>query len=121
MAKPPPITSPYTPDLGKVRAWIDRMIKQQKFVQLISAVLALISRMCELNTELTKQLANLRRKRPRSETLERLERQLSLPLDGLISTQVARPTCGGGEESKPKTSRKNRHPGRGGFPPHLQR
>jgi hypothetical protein len=41
------------------------------------AVVALVIRMRDINTELTKRLGDLRRKRPRSETLGRLERQLA--------------------------------------------
>ena len=58
------------------------MIRALSFVELVAAVLALIGKMRDVNTELIKQLAHLRRARPRSETLDRLERQLALPLDG---------------------------------------
>jgi hypothetical protein len=75
-----PITSPYSPDLEQVKTWLEKMVKSMRFVELIAAVLALIARMREVNAELLKQLTNMRRKRPRSETLERIERQLSLPL-----------------------------------------
>ncbi len=51
-----------------------------RFVELVMAVVALIGRMRDINSELTKRVAHLTRKRPRSETLERLERQLVLPL-----------------------------------------
>jgi transposase len=67
-------------------------------------------------------LAELQRRRPRSETLERLERQLVLPLPGLV------PTKGEGEAPKPKAqpvrprrSRKGQHPGRAVFPAWLPR
>ena len=62
------------------------MIAALRFVELVAAIVALIARMRDINTELVAQLAHLRRARPRSETLERLERQLVLPLDGLIVT-----------------------------------
>jgi transposase len=75
----PAITSPYAPDLDKVRAWIEQMIKTLQFVELVAALLAFFGRMRDANTELLRQLAHLRRKRPRSETLARLERQLVLP------------------------------------------
>lgn len=48
-------------------------------MQLIAAVVALVTRLTDLNTELTKQLANLQRARPRSERLRALEAQLMLP------------------------------------------
>lgn len=120
MQKTPPITSPYAPDLGEVRAWIEKMIRALRFVELVTAVVAFISRVCEINGELTKQLANLRRKRPRSETLERLERQLVLPLAGLVSI-TTKPPAKNTAGAKPKTSRKGIHPGRGGFAAHLPR
>jgi hypothetical protein len=89
MTPPPPITSPYAPDLGQVRAWLETMIKALRFLELVAAVLALIGKMRDANTELVKQLAHLRRARPRSETLERLERQLVLPLGAIAAVSVA--------------------------------
>jgi transposase len=55
------------------------MIAAAKFVELVVAVVTFVTRLCVINAELTKQLADLRRKRPKSETLARLERQLLLP------------------------------------------
>src|SRR5215212_9806949 len=72
-------TSPYTPDLDQLRAWLEKMVAALKFVELIVAVVNLIARLRDINSELTKRVAHLTRKRPRSETLERLERQLVLP------------------------------------------
>lgn len=117
MDSPPPITSPYAPDLREVRAWLEKMIHGLKFVELIAAIVALIARVSEVNGELQKKLAELRRRRPRSETLERLERQLVLPLSGLVGPALAARRDG----SKPKPSRKGRHPGRAAFPVHLER
>ena len=85
------ITSPYAPDLEQVRAWLKKMITAVKFVELVAAVLSLLGRMRDINTELTKQLAHLRRARPRSETLERLQRQLVLPLVPVLAATAARP------------------------------
>jgi transposase len=96
------------------------MIAALKFVELVAASLALIDRMRDANTELTKQLANLRRKRPRSETLERLERQLMLPLVGIV-VSIAKPKTPPEDNTKNKPSRKGRHPGRAAPPPHLER
>ena len=80
MPKAPPLpTSPSAPDVGQVRTWLEEMLRARRFLELIAAVLALITRLRDLNTELTKRLAELRRARPKSETLRRLERQLSLP------------------------------------------
>jgi hypothetical protein len=55
------------------------MVEQLAFTRLIAAVVALVVRLRDLNTELTKQLAHLRRARPRSERLRALEGQLLLP------------------------------------------
>lgn len=117
------ITSPYAPDFHELRSWLLEMVKALKFVELVAAVIALVTRMHGINTELGKQLAGLRRKRPRSETLERLERQLLLPFLKIVKTPAQRPendaTGSGGKPDKP--SRKGKHPGRAGFPAHLER
>ena len=119
MRKPPPITTPYAPDLAEVRAWLEKMIAALRFLDLVAAVIALIGRMRDINTELTKQLAQLRRKRPRSETLKRLERQLLLPLAGVFASAAPKPAAD--ERTRTKKSRKGRHPGRGAMPSHLER
>lgn len=113
---PPSITSPYAPDLGQVRAWLEKMIAALKFVELVATILALITRMCALNAELAKQLAHLRRKRPRSETLKRLERQLVLP-HADFGHVVATPT----PTDKEPRKRGRRGGGRAAPPPHLRR
>jgi transposase len=117
-----PNTSPFAPDLEAVRAWMEEMIGAMRFVDLVIAVVAFITRMCELNRELTKKLAELQRKRPRSETLKRLQRQLSLPFGDLVRAQPAedQPTTHA-EPARPRPSRKGRHPGRAAFPAWLPR
>src|ERR1700744_5175993 len=97
----PPITSPYAPDLEEVRAWLKKMIAAMKFVMLVKAVVAFIERMCVINGELTTQLVNLRRKRPKSETLRRLEGQLALPLETIDPAPP--PTDAKGDDQKVKT------------------
>ena len=120
MATPPPITSPYAPDLGQLRAWMERAIKALRFVELVMAVLALVTKMRDLNTELVKQLAHLRRARPRSETLDRLTQQLSLPLVD-VGIAAVKPPQGDSPEPEKKPSRRGRHPGRAALPAHLPR
>jgi hypothetical protein len=90
MHEPERITSPYAPDLNEVRAFLEQMIRALRFVELIRAVLAFVTRVSEVNGELSKKLADLRRRRPRSESLERLERQLVLPLADLGITPARR-------------------------------
>lgn len=121
----PPITSAHTPDVEAVRVWLEEMIAALSFTKLVVAILALITRMRDLNTELTKRLAHLSRKRPRSETLKRVEQQLTLPLAGLNATlpkvgSTNKPTPEA-DKPKPKRSRVGRHPGRGALPAHLER
>jgi transposase len=111
-----PITTPYAPDLREVRAWLEKMIAAMKFVEIVVAVLALIGRMRDLNTELVKRLAHLQRKRPRSETLARLEHQLVLPLTSLAATK---PRSAPDVPAEPK--KKGTHPGRTAPPAHLER
>jgi transposase len=119
MSRQGPVTSPYSPDLSEVRAWLERMVHALKFVELIAAVLSLVVRMRDVNAELLRQLTHLRRKRPRSETLKRLERQLLLPLLGMGAATPTKPADK--EHPSEKKSRKGRHPGRAAPPAHLQR
>ncbi len=111
-------TSPYAPDLEELRAWLQKMAAAMKLIELIAAVLALITRMRDINLELTKRVAHLTRKRPRSETLERLERQLLLPLPGLVP--AAKPVAKSPEPDE-KKRRRGGGGGRGAFPAHLPR
>ena len=117
MADPQRITSPYAPDLGEVRAFLERMIRGLHFVELVAAIIAFVAKVCEVNGELSKKLADLRRRRPRSESLDRLERQLALPLAALGVAPARRPT----KPPREKKSRKGRHPGRAALPAHLPR
>jgi transposase len=111
--KTPRITSPYAPDLGQVRAWLEQAIRALKFFELVAAVVALVTRMGEINAELVKQVANLRRTRPRSETLRRLEGQLVLPFGSLVA--------GKPRPSREPKCRRGRHPGRAAFSANLER
>lgn len=122
MAAPakPLITSASGPDIGQVKTWLEQMIAAMKFAELIAAVLSLITWLCDINTQLTLQLAQFRKARPKSEKLLRVEAQLVLALPGLFpgrrASQEARAT-----EPKPKKSRRGRHPGRARLPAHLER
>jgi transposase len=120
MATLQPITSAHVPDLEQVRAWLQKMIASMRFVELIMAIIGLITRMRDINTELNKRLAHLSRKRPRSETLKRVERQLSLPF---MQSAEAKPPQSSTDNTvdKPKASRKGQHPGRRALPAHLER
>ncbi len=94
-----------------------------RFLEMITAILAFIARLCEVNGELNKKLAELRQRRPRSETLERLARQLLLPFGTIPSSAQ-----GAGAQARPKTDkhkfprdRKGIHPRRAPLPAHLER
>jgi transposase len=115
-------TSPYVPDLDQLREWLEKMLAAMKFVELVVAVIGLIGRMRDINLELSKRVAQLTRKRPRSETLERLERQLVLPLAGLVAPAAATAPAG---TAQPPGDEKKKHRTRGGggrgkFPAHLR-
>jgi transposase len=115
VSEPARITSPYAPDVVEVRIYLEKMIRTLRFAELVAAILAFVVRMAQINGELSKKLAELHRRRPRSESLARIERQLALPLAGLGgAAQEARPA------REPK-SRKGRHPGRATLPAHLPR
>lgn len=74
------ITSEYAPDLRHVERFIRQKFAEGALALLLAAVMALLTRMRDLNTELLKQLALGRRKRPPSETMRRL--QMELPFLG---------------------------------------
>ena len=65
--KPPLITSALTPDLEAVRKFVLDMIAKGAITALVAAIVALLSRMRDLNTELIGKLASKSRKRPPNE------------------------------------------------------
>ncbi|HEY6725644.1 MAG TPA: IS66 family transposase [Polyangiaceae bacterium] len=117
-------------NVEELQGWLQDMIKQLAFTRLIAAVVALVARLRDLNTELTKQLAQLSRARPRSERLRAVEAQLALPWamnseprnDGAAPMPEA-PTTGSDRGDAPRTpkGRKGKHPGRQSFPKDLER
>ena len=108
------ITGLYQPDVKEVRSWLQRMVAERRFVELIVAVVALISRFRDLNTELMKRLVHLRRKRPPSETLRRVTNQLAFSF-------MEQAAAAGEPQRKKRKRRRGKHPGRRGFPDHLPR
>ena len=111
-ATPSAITSPSVPDLEQVRAWIEAKLKALQFAELVVAILYLLTRMRDINLALVTQLGHLRRGRPRSEKLRRVEAQQLLPF--VLQTPSGKPP-------RPPKSRKGRHPGRAALPAHLPR
>ena len=71
-----PITSPLVPDLEAVRAFIVEMVSKGALLALIEAILGLLARMRDLNTELVRQLSQSRRARPPSERGSALQGEL---------------------------------------------
>jgi transposase len=119
MATPPPpqvekITCTYQPDVESVRAWLQKMVVEARFLELVVAVVALIARLRDLNTHLMKQVAHLKRARPPSETLRRLERQMTFSFLGKAPKAPA-------DDKKERKKRRGRHPGRRSLPGHLPR
>jgi transposase len=121
--KATPITSAHVPDLDVVRTFITDMIARGAIVALIAAVVALLGRMRDLNTELMAKLANKTRRRPPSETMRRL--QLELPLfmqpaandAGTVPTPPVLPV----REKKKRGPRIPHKHGRPRLPAHLPR
>ncbi|MBX3210767.1 MAG: transposase [Labilithrix sp.] len=66
------------PNLAALRRWMMEMLARGALVELVTAVLGLLQRMFEVNTELTARIASSSRKRPPNESLRRL--QMELPL-----------------------------------------
>jgi transposase len=117
-----PITSPFAPDVERVRAWLEQMIATLRFVELVKAILVLLTRMAQINAELTHRLHQARRGRPRSETLARLERQLVLPfMDVLGPAAPSTPEKEDATDEPKNKPRRGRHPGRAPLPAHLER
>lgn len=118
-----------TPDLKRIRQFIVAAVTEGAIAMLVSTIIALLTRMRDLNQDLSRQLAWKNRKRPASERLHRL--QLELPfVVGASPEPSANDTSGKADEEdkdKPKRSRKkpdqsNRDAhGRPKFPAHLPR
>jgi len=120
--KQSPITSAFDPDFGAVRSFITDMLARGAVAALIAAIIALLTRMRDINTELMGKLASKSRKRPPNEAMRRL--QLELPLMWTPAANDASKPRPAIAENKPKTKRgpKNRHAhGRPKLPGHLPR
>jgi transposase len=119
------ITSEVDPDLAAVKRFIKARIAEGAIAVLLAALLALLARMRDVNTELSKRLEASRRKRPPSETLHRL--QMELPFWGNKPDNDAAEAQESDKSDKPKKERKKRGPrtpdphGRPKLPEHLPR
>lgn len=130
MSESATVTSPYAPDVDDVRRWMEKMIKSMRLLELVAAIIALVTRMRDINTELTRRMADARRRRPRSEKLGRVEGQLMFAF-GIMVPLIREPgatleeslgngATPAGEPSK-KRPRRGRHPGRAALPDNLAR
>ena len=101
------------------------MVKEFQFTRLIAAVIALVTRLRDLNTELTKQLVNLRRARPRSERMRALEAQLLLPWAMGEQREEPKSSSTSAEKDAPKETerrkRRSKPKGRNPLPADLER
>lgn len=115
-------TSPLAPDLDAVRAFIIEMVTRGAVAGLVTAILALLTRMRDLNGELLARLAQKRRAKPPNEALRRL--QLALPLSFAKVDPAAKPDNAAGDKAGAKKQPKPRKPtnhGRRKLPEHLPR
>jgi transposase len=120
MTSPSHPTSPQVPDTGELRLWLERTIAARSFVVLVSAIVALVVRMRDLNLELCRRLAKVQSPRPPSERLKPLKGQLALALGTEVITRATAPDASKPED-KVKPSRAGHHPGRTRAPAHLER
>jgi transposase len=118
-AKQPAITSAIDPDLGAVEAFIADMIAKGAVATLVAAIVGLLVKMRELNTELMKKLASKSRKRPPNEAMRRL--QMELPLIWAPAANDAGPALPPKERLKRRGAKVPKAHGRPQLPAHLPR
>ena len=100
------------PDLEAVKKFIADMIAKGAVAALVAAIVALLVKMRDLNTELMKRLASKSRKRPPNETMRRL--QMELPLLCSRAANDAKP--GGCPTTRSRRSAAPRSPRRTAAP-----
>jgi len=120
--KTSPITSAQAPDLDVVRRFLADMIARGAIAALIAAVIALLTRMRDLNTELMARLASKSRKRPPSEKFHRLQLELPLLLQPAANDGGPPPVpVLPNKEKKKRGAKKPDAHGRPELPAHLER
>ncbi len=117
--KTPSITSALAPDLEAVKTFIAAMIAKGAIAALVTAVVGLLVRMRELNTELMKKLASASRKRPPNEAMRRL--QMELPFLCAAAANDAKPALPEIKIPKKRGPKKPTAHGRPQLPAHLPR
>jgi transposase len=116
--KTPPVTSAIDPDLGAVKKFMEDMLSMGAITALVAAVLALLVRMRDLNTELMRKLASKSRKRPPNEAMRRL--QMELPFLCAPAANDAKPYLPDRKKKKRGAKKPTPH-GRPALPAHLPR
>ncbi len=114
-----PITSPAAPDLDAVALFFRAMLARGAIAELLAAVLALLARMRDLNTELAARLAARAQARQPNEALRRL--QLELPLAFTPQNDGAPPVVLPPKEKKKRGPHTRKAHGRPKLPAHLPR
>jgi transposase len=94
-----PPTSPVAPDVERLYVWLFAKIRAFAFGELVTVIITLVVRMRDLNSELARKIGDLRRGRPPSEKLRRVEAQLSL---GFEDPALVAPKLPSDEGDKPK-------------------
>jgi transposase len=117
--KPPVITNALEPDLGAVRKFIADMIAKGAIAQLVVAIVALLIKMRDLNTELMGKIASHSRKRPPNEALRRL--QMELPFFCAAAANDGKTLLPEGKKAKKRGAKKPTAHGRPQLPAHLLR
>jgi transposase len=117
--KVPPVTSALAPDLEAVKKFIVDMIAKGAIAALVAAIVGLLVRMRDLNTELMSKLASKSRKRPPSETMRRL--QVELPFLCASAANDAKPVRPEDKKPKKRGAKKPTAHGRPKLPAHLPR
>jgi transposase len=117
--RPTPITSALDPNLDAVKTFIADMIAQGAIAALVAAIVALLTRMRDLNTELMKKLASKSRKRPPNEAMRRL--QMELPLLCTAPANDPKPALPADKEPKKRGAKVPTPHARPNLPAHLKR
>lgn len=119
--KPPAITSAIDPDLGVVSKFMTDMLAKGAVAVLVAAIIALLTRMRDLNTELMKQLASKSRKRPPNEAMRRLQMELPLLFVPPANSNDAKPEPPADKKPKRRGAKVPTAHGRPKLPAHLPR
>lgn len=117
--KPKAITSAIEPDLRAVETFIIEMVAKGAIAALVAAILALLAKMRDLNTELMKKLASGSRTRPPNEAMRRL--QMELPFLCAAAANDAKPAPVPEKKPKKRGAKEPTPHGRPKLPAHLPR